>query len=270
MFTDDDKFVLEAISLATTPLILLFQKEERRTRAIARLNHEMRMPLVAIRGAAELMMRTKDVDKFFDHDYLSDVWSWSELMRRLLGNATFFDQNSMGVELQIQPTPSLLIKDVIEPAIKQAKILLNERDFSIRNITIRKSNDMPKLWVDRNQFQQVIFNLLSNSIKHCYSDPKSFKIEIAVSKANDNYLVKVRDWGLGIQDDAKDILFQEGGRTTQAIRRNIPGQGLGLWVVRKIVEAHDGKVELSHQLSPTEFTIYLPIHLEMPPSSQNL
>ncbi len=263
MFTDDDASVLDAIGQAMVPHLQILLDKERRSRALGRLTHELRVPLVAIRGAAELMQRTKGVDKIFGHDYPGDIWSWSELMRRLLGNADLF-RYSPG-KIPIQASPTLLLADVIAPAVKQARILLKERGFNIRNINYGKFEQVPKLWIDRNQFQQVIFNLLSNSIKHCFSHPPSFQVEIEGEKFERNFIIQVRDWGPGINSEMRETIFEEGIRTPEAIQRNITGQGLGLWVVREIIKAHDGRVVVTSLKEPTEITILLPEYLAKRP-----
>jgi signal transduction histidine kinase/sugar phosphate isomerase/epimerase len=259
MFTDDDASVLDAIGQALVPHLQILLDKERRVRALGRLTHELRVPLVSIRGAAELMQRTKGVEKLFEHDYPGDIWSWSELMRRLLGNADLF-RYSPG-EIPIQASPTLLLADVVAPAVKQARILLEEREFSIFNINYGTFEKIPKLWVDRNQFQQVIFNLISNAIKHCYADPSSFQVEIDGTKIEGDYVIQVRDWGPGIDNEMKDAIFEEGIRTSEAIQRNITGQGLGLWVVREIVKRHGGSVRVTSLKQPTEISIFLPSRL---------
>ena len=263
MFTDDDAAVLDAVGQSAVPHLQILLDKDRRSRALGRLTHELRVPLVAIRGAAELMQRTKGVDNLFDHDYLGDIWSWSELMKRLLGNADLF-RYSPGT-FPIQASLTLLLADVVAPAVKQARILLEERGFHIRNINYGTFEKVPKIWIDRNQFQQVIFNLISNAIKHCYSDPSSFQVNIDGDKTENEFVIRVRDWGPGISAQMRDAIFEEGVRTSDAIQRNITGQGLGLWVVREIVKGHGGKVKVTSLKQPTEISVFLPTHLTKRP-----
>ncbi len=133
-------------------------------------------------------------------------------------------------------------------------MLLEEREFHPRDIKYGTFEQIPKLWIDRNQFQQVIFNLISNAIKHCYSDPSSFQVEILGKKVDHEFVVQIRDWGPGISSEMKDIIFEEGVRTSDAIQRNITGQGLGLLVVREIIRK--GMVKsTSHILKTTNRNI---------------
>lgn len=266
MFTEDDIAILDSIGQVAVPYIQILLDKNRRAKALGRLTHELRIPLVAIRGAAEFMLNTKGVNTIFDYDYPGDIWSWSELMRRLLGNADLFRYRSQ--PLPLRATPTLLRGDVIAPAVKQVRMLLQERNFSLHNINYGLFDQIPRLWIDPNQFQQVIFNLLSNAIKHCFDDPKSFQVSIDGEKKGNKYVIFFRDWGPGIESEMREAIFEEGIRTLEAIKNNITGQGLGLWVVRQIIEAHEGKVKLTNLHLPTEFSIILPDFLASRPPSQ--
>ncbi len=271
MFTNDDVAILEAIGQAAVPHLQILLSEEWRARALGRMIHEFKTPLVAIRGAADLMdaefekRRTSAVE-FFDHDYLEDIWAWSDIMRRLLGNADVFRYPSL--EIPLQPQPTLLLKHVVAPAVNQVQILLRNRGFSQNSIRYGSFTVIPDLWIDRSQFQQVIFNLLSNAIKYCYHDAKSFQVAIVGEIEAGDFVVRFRDWGPGISREMREAIFREGIRDTNAIKDNVAGQGLGLWVVRKIVEAHGGEVLVTKLRQPTEISIYLPHSLaSRPPRS---
>lgn len=264
MFSDDDAAVLDAIGQAAVPHLQLMMDKERRAKALARLTHELRVPVVAIRAATELMLHTKGVEGFFDHNYPENIWSWSELMRRLLGNADLFRYSSEGLPTRVEPT--LLMAHVVAPAVNQVTMLLQERGFSANRIKYEQFEQIPRLWIDRNQFQQVIFNLLSNAIKYCYDDPSSFAVEIEGEKRDKAFVIKFCDWGPGIERGLEEAIFGEGFRTPGAAKRNVTGDGLGLWVVRQVIEAHGGTIKVTKRHLPTEFTIYLPRSLVRRPS----
>jgi signal transduction histidine kinase len=238
--------------------------EERREKALGRLTHELKVPIVTIRGAAEFMMRTPGVNNFFDYDYPGDIWSWTELMGRLIDNAEAVRYASEG--MQIKKSQTRLLANVIAPAIKQVNLLLRERTFSRSNIEYSKESfsAFPLLWVDRNGFQQVIFNLLSNAIKYAYDDPEAFRVEIEGDESE--FVILFRDWGPGIKLGTEERIFEEGFRCEDAVERNVAGQGLGLWIVRQIVERHGGTIEVTNLMWPTEFRISLPQSLASRPS----
>jgi signal transduction histidine kinase len=263
LFLDDDAAILEAIAQAAIPHLELLLVQERRVKAVGRLTHELKVPLVAIRGAAEFMMRVPRINEFFDYDYPGDIWSWTELMGRLIDNADALRYSAEGMQIRPSLARTYLLRDVIAPAIRQARLLLKDRGFSSQNIKYNKESFMsiPRLWLDRNQFQQVAFNLLSNAIKYAYDDPDAFRVEIAASEDVKEFVIWFRDWGPGIESDMEEVIFEEGFRGQHAVENNVAGQGLGLWVARQIIEGHGGTIEATSPRWPTEFTISLPRRL---------
>ncbi len=261
-FSEDDIAVLDAIVERIVPHYELTVTHERRAHALGRLTHELKVPVVAMRAAAELMQQTDGVETFFEHDYPGDVWSWSELMRRLLGNVDSLRYSFDAITPH--RTPTFMMRDVIAPAANQVTLLLRERGFDKSRIRYQHFRQLPQLRIDRYQFQQVVFNLLANSIKHCYSVPTRFRVLIEAQNLNDEVLLDFQDWGPGIQDGMEEVIFQEGVRGHFAAEMDVAGEGLGLWVVRRIVEAHDGTVSVFKQRNPTTFRITLPGRTRMP------
>lgn len=262
LFSDDDASVLESIAQAAVPHLEVLLAQERRAKALGKLTHELKVPLVAIRGAAEFMMRTPKVGKFFDYDYPGDIYSWSELMGRLIDNADILRYSQEGMSVRAERT--LLVPDVIAPAMKQVSLLLDERGFIRFKMRYDEETlrQIPMLWLDRNQFQQVLFNLLSNAIKYADDNPSAFRIEIDGGERRDDFFIHFRDWGPGVEQRMEELIFDEGVRSPDAIQKDVTGQGLGLWIARQIVGRHGGRIVVTHHRDPTEFTIFLPRSLE--------
>ena len=271
-FCDDDCAILEAIGQAAVPHMEILGERERLEKMLGRLTHELKVPLVAIRGAIDFIERTPGIKKLFDYDYPGDIESWCELMGRLIDNADAFRYSNNPIE--IKATKTSILRDVIAPAIRQVRLLLRERGFSPKNISYTKEQfqGFPNLWLDRNQFQQVLFNLLSNAIKYADNDPNDFRVEIEGAQRYDTefvtgkaFVIWFRDWGPGIQEGMQNVIFDEGIRGEVAIMRDVTGQGLGLWVVQRVVERHGGTIEVTNLRSPTEFKISLPQSLQTQP-----
>jgi signal transduction histidine kinase len=151
-----------------------------------------------------------------------------------------------------------LLKDVVAPAVNQVSLVCAQRGLPRTGIQYGRFDEIPQLYVNRSQFQQVVFNLLANAIKYAYSEPSLFHVEVVARADIDRFLLRVRDWGPGIDPQFREKIFQEGFRIAPRGTRGVDGQGVGLWVVRRIVEAHQGTIALSNNLRPTEFTISLP------------
>jgi signal transduction histidine kinase len=265
VFSDTDDAVLEAIVQAAGPHLEVLVAEERRQRALERLTHELKVPIVAIQGAADFMKHTNGVKQFFHYDYLGDICSWMELMNRLIDNADAMRHSTEG--MKIEPEKTRLLSGVIAPAVRQVTLLLKERTFSSRNIRYDKEGlgKMPDMWIDRNQFQQVMFNLFTNAIKYAYHEPDAFSVEVGVREHGSEFHILFRDWGVGLEAGTEELIFQEGFRGEKSVEMNVGGQGVGLWVVRNAVERHMGSIEVTNLFLPTEFTISLPYWLASRP-----
>lgn len=271
IFTEDDAALVDALCQAAVPHIELLRAETIRAEAVGRLTHELAMPVNALRGAVDsLRADLEEADpryhELFRFDYMGDILSWTDLMVRIIGNGVIYGLKDG--QLPLKPRRTLLMAEVIAPAVRQVRFLLEERGFDTRGITYSNFLDIPRVWVDQNQFQQVIFNLLSNAIKYSYKDPTQFRVEIVTSVGEGYFQIHCRDWGPGIVEGYERSIFEECVRGPKGLDRVVEGMGLGLWVVKRIVEAHGGKVEVTNLYRPTEMTVYLPMSLASSPPRQ--
>ena len=227
------------------------------------MTHELQAPLVAIRGASNLIQAENDpaaIDR-----YASDIDSWIQLIAGLIDNA---DALARGSVLRLKLEQCYLLRDVFAAAIRQATLIVRDRRFSISGIRYSGFDQFAPLWVDRRRFQQVAFNLLSNAIKYSNMEASSFRVEVAATQNADEFQIRVLDWGIGVDERDSERIFEGGFRTKAAQARQIRGAGLGLTVARRIVEAHSGRLRLTNNRSPTEFTIAVPVPLAKYPRSK--
>ena len=124
-------------------------------------------------------------------------------------------------------------------------------------IAISCPEQLPQVYADTNRIEQVINNLLSNVMK--YSQPGT-DISLRLSHENDKIIVLVADQGLGIPEKEQDKLFRAFGKTSvQPASKKERSTGLGLLIVKKIIEAHDGRVWFKSEPGKgTEFFFFLP------------
>ncbi len=253
-FSDDDAAVLDSILLSSVQHLEFLLAVKRRKVVYQVLLDELIHPVIRIQNETLVIQERFRGRSLFHHDFLTDIVNWARLMLRLLRHAK---SGSMG-GAAIEPECTRLISEVIAPAIRRVEPLLRERDFSPRSIRRPQPHQVPLLWIDRLRFQQVLFNLLSNAIKYSYDDPGAFGVEIEAQTVDDGLVLLFRDWGPGIPAGMEDRVFEEEVRGPTAHEYDVGGQGLGLWFVREIVEAHGGTVEVTRQSYPTEFEIWLP------------
>ena len=264
LFTYDHVAIVDAIGQAAAPYLELLRNNERRAKALGGLTHELKYPLSTITAATGriqsnfIKQRNVASDQFLSQT--DHILSCVRLMEGLINNAEFLRAKSRGMTLNYERTT--LIEHVVEPAIQQIDALLLEYDFSSDRIQYTGLSSIPPLCIDRIRFQQVIFNLLSNAIKYANYDSNEFAVTIeAGTETSDQYVIYFRDWGMGIPENLADRIFQEGYRSEKAEEVTVDGEGIGLWIVRRIIAAHGGNIFLTGYLNPTELTIYLPISL---------
>ena len=235
--------------------------KDRYIRTMDRMTHELKNPIVSIQGCVQYIERAfekKRIDRkeFLGYDFIADIQSWSDLMRRVLQNAEYLHPTLEAPDRK----KLLLVPDVIAPVVRQMQPLLEARGFEPRNISYENLHRYPPppLWLDRIQFQQVVFNLLGNSIKYSHSKPEAFEVNLVGRHDGDFYSLVFQDSGIGIDKDETRI-FEEGYRCPEALEMHVGGNGIGLWVVKRIIEGHGGYIELTHNRSPTEFTVSIPV-----------
>lgn len=212
--------------------------------------HELRAPLTAIKGAAELLLsaETKEEDK--------------TKMRLIIKNASerlLIDIDDMLDSAKIDAGKPLVtmipssINDVIRKSTEELSYAIEDRSILIEN---HLDDNIPSFDFDPIRIGQVMANLLSNSIK--YSEPHTL-IEV-FSRLRSGYVeVEVKDRGAGIEHDKIETLFKPFSQVTFARREK--GTGLGLYISRAILSEHEGKIWLHSEIGKgTSVFFTIPIH----------
>lgn len=112
--------------------------------------------------------------------------------------------------------------------------------------------------IDPDEIEQTLLNLLDNAVK--YSKEEKF-VEVS-AETQENYLViKVSDHGCGIDKRELQKIFEKFYRIESCDGKNIPGSGIGLTLVKEIIEAHGGKVEVESEINKgSKFSLFIPIN----------
>lgn len=233
--------------------------------AVSRLLHELRTPIVATRGAIDLVRSKlkKQADTTLDQ-YLDDVDSWMQLMGRQIANANVVWRT--GGDIKPQKSRVAIGRDVILPVVHLAKPLLRAFRGAQIEILTSPTEGLPSLFVDKNLLQTAIFNLLSNAIKasrHDGDQPPRIMLECSVGTSS--YRIDCIDWGVGFDHAQSEDLFKKGYREKSAVLRDVSGSGLGLYVTRQIIRAHGGDVQIRSQRNPTIVSITLPLSVSAMP-----
>lgn len=215
------------------------------------LSHELRTPLNAILGwSAMLRQRTLSEDKVLRA--LETIERNAKSQAQLIEDILDISRIITG-KLRLQVRPVNLVP-VIESAIESVRLAAEAKSIRLQS---RIDSQAGLLLGDANRLQQVLWNLLSNALKFT---PKDGRVEIRLERVNSHAEITVSDTGLGISSDFLPFVFDRFRQHDSSTTRSYGGLGLGLAIVRQLVELHGGTVTV---VSPgigqgTTFTVTLP------------
>lgn len=219
--------------------------------SISSFAHEVRTPLATIQATLELLsddlpLDSADLRPLVDRLQRGANWI-TELVEDLAG---WSGQTGDTLPLEMEPTN---VRDWIECAIALVQPIADRRDQSILLACPRPA---PIVCGDQFRLGQVIVNLLTNACRYgAWADT------IAVSVAVNHGLASIRvsDHGIGILPEERDRIFERLVRGTQVGGGHVHGQGLGLHIVREIVERHGGMIGVESTVGRgSTFTVHLP------------
>lgn len=219
---------------------------------ISNVSHELRTPLTHIRGYLDLMNDGLLGELSKEQSIALDVMLRSEArLEELIEKMIQFSLEATGqFTLQIKPSSFCM---VVNLALKQAKIKAANRPVQL-NIDL--GDDDYLVQMDHEKIQWVVMELVDNAIKFT---PPGGSVSITVEKSADYALLRVQDTGIGISPERMSEIFEPYHQLDGSSTRRYGGIGLGLALVKKIVEAHGSQVVVSSAVDKgTSITFQLP------------
>jgi len=223
---------------------------EMRSLFISTVSHELRTPLTSIQEA--IIIVADEIAGKINKDqknFLSIAKRNIERLSRLIDEVLDFQKLSANkMTFDIKPSDiSQVIDDAchtMTPHAKKKKV----------NLSVKLDRDLPRVCFDSDRMVQVLTNLISNAIKFT---PEKGNIFVNAGKQGDDLAISVRDTGMGMPKEALSKIFDQFYRVHQQ-NQQIKGTGLGLAIVKKIVDAHNGRIEVESELEKgTTFTVFL-------------
>jgi two-component system, OmpR family, phosphate regulon sensor histidine kinase PhoR len=225
-----------------------------KTDFVSNVSHELRTPLSSIRVFGEFMKlgRVRDSEK--TREYGEHIETESRRLTQLINNILDFSKIESG--RKTYQFERVSIEDVVAETLKTCEVRLKQNDFSI--VFDCSPVSLPAVYVDRDAISQALMNLLDNAVK--YSEQAQRKeVAVAVGGRDGFVAVSVRDYGVGIAREEQKKIFDKFYRVSTGLVHDVKGSGLGLSLVKHIVEAHRGRVIVESELEKgSTFTILLP------------
>ncbi|MCR5309407.1 MAG: HAMP domain-containing histidine kinase [Bacilli bacterium] len=211
-------------------------------------SHEMKTPLASIKGYVDLLLEDKDLSEEEKEQYLNIIKNETVRLSDL-SNETMLISKLNDAEYVMEKQP-FYIDSTIEECVllmdKQLKKVEGKVEFNLKHISYNGSKSLLK---------EVFINLISNSIK--YRSERNLIINIDIEEDDNNLIIYFKDNGKGIAEENLKYIFNKFYQVDKT--KHTKGIGLGLSIVHRIVEIHEGEIEVFSKLDEgTTFKIYLP------------
>jgi two-component system sensor histidine kinase KdpD len=231
----------------------LRRSEKLKSALLDAVTHDLRTPLTSIKASITMLIEEHEEDSIHvtleregrgellevideETDRLNTFVESMVELARLEAGETNWRKTQIGVE------------EIISNALKRAENLIADHE-----VKVQIEDDLPGISVDSKAIAEIVYNLLDNAAKY---SPKNSTIEIKALQTDNKIRFSVEDEGKGITEAERNKVFQKFYRGDKKTK----GFGLGLAIVRGIVEAHDGKIWIEDGRAGSKFVFDLPLN----------
>ncbi len=223
--------------------------ENKRSQFVSDASHELKTPLASIKLLSDSILQN-NMDTQTIKEFVGDIGQEAERLNRLSQKLLMLSRTDTQIDSVAEIT-------YIAPTVNQVTRMLSENaknnDIAVTFELIEDS----QILIQEDDLSQVIFNLVENGIK--YNKPHG-KLEIKLFREADNAVIEISDAGIGIPEDALSHIFERFYRVDKARARSTGGSGLGLSIVRGIIERNNGNITVKSDVGVgTTFTLSFPV-----------
>ena len=223
--------------------------EQKRRNFVSDASHELKTPLASIKLLTDSILQN-DMDPEMVKEFVGDIGNEADRLNRmsqkLLSLSRIESQEDSDCEI-VYLTPT------VERVMRMLAGIAQENNITMHTQIIQ---DSPILIIEDDLYQ-IIFNLVENGIKYNVSGGQ---LTVTLDRQEDNAVIRVTDTGVGIPADSVGHVFERFYRVDKARSRKSGGSGLGLSIVRNMVERNGGKITVDSAVNKgSTFTLYFPV-----------
>jgi signal transduction histidine kinase len=245
--------LLSGIILALRAAQRQMRLSQMKTDFVSNVSHELRTPLASIRVFGEFLKMGRVSEEEKIREYGEFIETESRRLTQLVNNILDFSRIESGRKTYEfnETDPSALVYSTL----KTFDIQLKQRGFSVH--VTEPPMPLPHVYVDSEAIGQALINLLDNAVKYSGA---AHEIEVELGREKGFVTISVQDHGIGLSREDQQKVFEKFYRVCTGLVHESRGSGLGLSLVKHIVEAHKGRVTVeSEQGRGSTFTIRLPV-----------
>ena len=225
------------------------------------ISHELRTPLTLIASPVTEVLEHETTLSANARKHLTLVHKNTERMLHLVNQILDFRKiENKKMKVLLEKTNVVIL---LEKVMDNFRLIAEEKNI---NYQLQTNQEIISAWIDQDKFEKIIFNLLSNAFKYT---PANKSITVHANVEGDKLIVSVADEGIGIDPKKQQTLFQ---RFETLVKYNIlqPSSGIGLSLVKELIELHCGSIEVKSQPEVgSEFIVTLPMGQEIYETHEN-
>ena len=250
----------EGYAGSVTDITDLKKSEARKDDFIKMASHELKTPITSIKGYVQLLQKIYDeldlekyqASRLTVKSSLNTISKQVSKLTRLVSELLDLTRIESG-KLELQKT-EFVLDDLLKETVSDMRHTTSQHRIVLRN------DFMGNIFADKDRISQVLVNLLTNAIKY---SPDADCIEIDVKENGNMINIKIKDYGIGIEEKDQKMIFQRFYRVEGKNEQTYPGFGIGLFIVDEIIQRHNGNISVeSKKNAGSIFTVSLPLALE--------
>lgn len=223
--------------------------EDTRNEFLNAVSHELRTPLTYIKGYSDILNKGLIKSEAEQKEYLQIINKESKRVAFLVDD--LFEMSKLQVGKFTLRKESIDIRPLVE---KVMEIFLPAASEKGLHLHYDLEPGLPKLMVDARRMEQVFYNLVENAVKYT----EQGEISVRIFRKKESVIIEIKDSGVGIPAGEISKIWDRFYRVDKSRTRKTGGTGLGLYIVKQIVEAHEGTIQVSSSENKgTVFTIFL-------------
>jgi PAS domain S-box-containing protein len=223
---------------------------------VSTVSHELRTPMTSVKGYAELMLMGAAGELTeAQQSHLRVIANNADRMSELVNNLLDISRIESGKstldlgDVEMGETIQTIVEEYVTSQL--------EHEEKTLEFVVEISPALPKIRADQDRVTQILTNLVDNAVHYT---PDSGKITIRAWQDGEFIITSVEDTGIGISSEDRQKIFERFFRSNEPKVQTVPGTGLGLPIVRSLVEMHGGTIDVESSLGKgSVFTFYLPI-----------